>query len=300
MWLSNCAFDCFHQYLTKFLNTFFLKFRIVAIFKFQNFASAWQKQLAMNFKELNFVINLTFLIFVASSADAKLLNHDKDAIFFTDNKHLFTDRDQDQDQDLPPSDSLQLLSAVNEKANSSLENGKFFQGDLNLLPQQYKYFLAHAVDTRTGLYHGEYRWPKDDKGHVIVNYFLDSNSRFWEWKVEFETKFGLQGHFQLPATDILRQSSTSWFLLWATVRNLKTQPRRGHSAATLCCPSLDGQFFMSNYWLSKPCINTLLKKLTKAWTLHWFSSNFCLINKSSFENSFKITCTTAQTETNTS
>lgn len=57
-----------------------------------------------------------------------------------------------------------------------LENGKFFQGDILLLPDQEEFLNANLTDddfpTRTGLISESYRWPKNRNGKVIVPYVL--------------------------------------------------------------------------------------------------------------------------------
>lgn len=60
------------------------------------------------------------------------------------------------------------------------ENGKFFQGDMILQPDQEEVFFAKvAIDdkfaSRTGLLHETYHWPKDKAGHVIVTFEIAKN-----------------------------------------------------------------------------------------------------------------------------
>lgn len=57
--------------------------------------------------------------------------------------------------------------------NPELENGKHFQGDMILQPDQEEFFKANVSDkdilaSRTGILHESYRWPKDRQGHVNV------------------------------------------------------------------------------------------------------------------------------------
>lgn len=59
--------------------------------------------------------------------------------------------------------------------NPQLENGKFFQGDMILQPDQMEFLKSNVTDmdslaSRTGVLHETYRWPKDKSGHVIVVY----------------------------------------------------------------------------------------------------------------------------------
>lgn len=59
--------------------------------------------------------------------------------------------------------------------NPQLENGKFFQGDMILQPDQMEFLKSNVTDkeslaSRTGVLHETYRWPKDKSGHVIVAY----------------------------------------------------------------------------------------------------------------------------------
>jgi hypothetical protein len=57
------------------------------------------------------------------------------------------------------------------------ENGEFFQGDIELSPEQEKMFLSNSTDRsgRTGYFNN--RWPKNN-GVVIVPYVFDSASAF--------------------------------------------------------------------------------------------------------------------------
>lgn len=57
----------------------------------------------------------------------------------------------------------------------ALENGKFFQGDMILQPDQMEFLKSNVTDkaslrTRTGLLHETYRWPKNKAGRVSVAY----------------------------------------------------------------------------------------------------------------------------------
>jgi hypothetical protein len=57
------------------------------------------------------------------------------------------------------------------------ENGEFFQGDIELSPEQEKLFLSNSTDRsgRTGYFNN--RWPKKN-GVVVVPYVFDSASAF--------------------------------------------------------------------------------------------------------------------------
>lgn len=72
----------------------------------------------------------------------------------------------------------------NEVVAQRLEHGKFFQGDIKLVQDQMEYLLANdsdsSVPTRTGWIDEFYRWPKDDRGNVIMPYVIATDSGYSE------------------------------------------------------------------------------------------------------------------------
>jgi hypothetical protein len=67
--------------------------------------------------------------------------------------------------------------SVESKLDYDPENGDFFQGDIELSPEQEKMFLSNSTDRggRTGYFNN--RWPKKN-GIVVVPYIFDSASAF--------------------------------------------------------------------------------------------------------------------------
>lgn len=62
------------------------------------------------------------------------------------------------------------------KPKAKVFNGKNFQCDLTLLPQQKKlmYFGARSADESYDLF----RWPKNKNGQVVVPYLISKTSHF--------------------------------------------------------------------------------------------------------------------------
>jgi hypothetical protein len=64
----------------------------------------------------------------------------------------------------------------------------FFQGDIALTEEQQIFFNATEDDEdepfRTGLIDKRHRWPKNDEGHVIVPYVIDTTSEYCEFLLE--------------------------------------------------------------------------------------------------------------------
>lgn len=89
-----------------------------------------------------------------------------------------------------PSDNSSQKYLRHPEATLSLENGEYFQGDMNLLPEQEKYYLTdeeveegdgeegEGIITRTGILNTKYRWPKDRNGKVIVPYIIQDSANF--------------------------------------------------------------------------------------------------------------------------
>jgi hypothetical protein len=77
---------------------------------------------------------------------------------------------------------------ANEKSDDSMEYGEYFQGDLELMPEQDKVFKSKdesdILDTRTGQLNEYYRWPKNSQGYVIVPYHIYEESGYCELVVE--------------------------------------------------------------------------------------------------------------------
>jgi hypothetical protein len=64
-------------------------------------------------------------------------------------------------------------------ASLSSEYGSFYQGDINLLPEQRDVIKNKSpIADRTGIINIFYRWPKNAKGMVIVPYVIDYKSKF--------------------------------------------------------------------------------------------------------------------------
>lgn len=78
----------------------------------------------------------------------------------------------------------------NEVVAQRLEHGKFFQGDIKLVQEQKEYLLANnsdgSIPTRTGWIDEYYRWPKDDRGNVIMPYSIATDSGYCESKLVLE------------------------------------------------------------------------------------------------------------------
>lgn len=83
------------------------------------------------------------------------------------------------DSNLLKSDNSTKEFLYDERAEQKLENGVFYQGDI-ILQQDQIDVLKYPDDddpfgTRTGLISENYRWPKNQKGKVIVPYELSSD-----------------------------------------------------------------------------------------------------------------------------
>jgi hypothetical protein len=75
---------------------------------------------------------------------------------------------------------------IDKDADTKLENGNYYQGDIILQEDQIEMINRIKIDdgtdvdddtfgTRTGLIWAAYRWPKDSKGSVVVPYVIDNN-----------------------------------------------------------------------------------------------------------------------------
>ena len=80
-----------------------------------------------------------------------------------------------QSIDLMPEVKKNLAIADEVVTNTSLENGKYFQGDMVFKPEQLEFLLSNSTDSdtileRTGILSQSKRWPKNHLGYVQVPY----------------------------------------------------------------------------------------------------------------------------------
>lgn len=79
-------------------------------------------------------------------------------------------------------------SSVNleQDENVALESGKYFQGDIKLLPDQQELLLSNVTDegllTRTGVLLESQRWSKNHLGKVVVPFTFKRESDYSESK----------------------------------------------------------------------------------------------------------------------
>jgi hypothetical protein len=140
-----------------------------------------------------FSLQVSF-IFVASSLILVLSIPANDKI-------VFSDGDASLEDQLLTRDDTVLTSRFSEDEEflQDLENGKMFQGDIILSPEQQDLLKntprneeEEDVPTRTGLISEEYRWPKDARGLVYMPYEIDPSSDYCKYYVYFYHNDGRQ------------------------------------------------------------------------------------------------------------
>lgn len=98
--------------------------------------------------------------------------------------------------DVLPSSNASRAFMFHPNATRKLENGEFFQGDMNLTPQQRKFYEGdddvdeeeveegdggeEGIYTRTGILNTKYRWPKNKEGKVTVPYKINNDAKYCE------------------------------------------------------------------------------------------------------------------------
>lgn len=98
--------------------------------------------------------------------------------------------------DVLPSSNASRAFMFHPNATRKLENGEFFQGDMNLTPKQRKFYEGSDDDeeevedqgdggeegilTRTGILNTRYRWPKNKEGKVLVPYKISNDAKYCE------------------------------------------------------------------------------------------------------------------------
>ncbi|KAG5668447.1 hypothetical protein PVAND_016387 [Polypedilum vanderplanki] len=143
-----------------------------------DFIQLTSKRFAMKIQNFLIIFNLIFFTSV-------FCRPQNDRIVFRD------ENDGASTDSLLPGPNNTIAFIIHPQAQRSLENGNYFQGDMNLLPQQEKYFTTNDTDddaeneneedglfTRTGIINTKYRWPKDKEGHVILPYVIDELAKF--------------------------------------------------------------------------------------------------------------------------
>lgn len=100
-------------------------------------------------------------------------NDDEHQHFFTNENEIVTSDEDDGE-----------IESFEQDLDLDLENGDYFQGDMDLLPEQEDFLLRNitnlTVSIRTGLLNEDYRWPKNHLGKVVVSYTMSSPSKFCE------------------------------------------------------------------------------------------------------------------------
>lgn len=111
---------------------------------------------------------------------------------------------EDENQVFIPA-KTRLDGEENEVIAQRLEHGKFFQGDIKLVQDQKDYLLANnsdgSVPTRTGWIDEYYRWPKDERGNVIMPYVIATDSGYCESKTGFGESPVFQSNKQTKKLD---------------------------------------------------------------------------------------------------
>lgn len=140
-----------------------------------------------------------FAIFVCLSCEVGCKPLDRsDSIFFPGDhlpsaSHKFQSRILEPTKKLTNFDpGLKTIKTSREEelvVKPALENGKFFQGDMILQPDQMEFLRSNVTDkeslvTRTGLLHETYRWPKNKAGRVAVAYEI-ADYHFSEFHLAF-------------------------------------------------------------------------------------------------------------------
>jgi hypothetical protein len=143
---------------------------------------------------------LLFLLILVGKVNSKPIDEE---IYFKHNNEPINYLDlNDENQILPHSESSRLILDNSEIVKTELENGKFFQGDIVLQQKQKEAIDKNSsVESRTGWLDEYYRWPKDEKGFVIMPYELSSKSQFSEKTIIFfcvVSKFKTGFHSKLP------------------------------------------------------------------------------------------------------
>lgn len=111
------------------------------------------------------------------------------------------EQSEDGTSSQPPHADLQIESSESNEGASKVEarfggddeeeagtlegeQGSFFQGDIDLEPDQEEALFSNDTEvsldesTRTGLLAQHYRWPKNSKGQVVVPYTISSNAGY--------------------------------------------------------------------------------------------------------------------------
>lgn len=85
----------------------------------------------------------------------------------------------EDDNELLPSTQAKSIGSGRESVDPKLMNGEYFQGDIKLNEEQMKTVLSNnSVPSRTGIIDEFYRWPKSERGFVLVPYYLHKESDF--------------------------------------------------------------------------------------------------------------------------
>lgn len=87
----------------------------------------------------------------------------------------------EDDNELLPTTQAKSIGSERESVDVKLMNGEYFQGDIKLNDDQKS--IVNSNDTlpsRTGVIDEFYRWPKSDRGFVLVPYYLHKESDFSE------------------------------------------------------------------------------------------------------------------------
>lgn len=148
-------------------------------------------------------IGILIVLFVVAFAAA--FPAPRDEIFFRDD-----DDDDDtgvnvlkieDDNELLPSTQAKSIGSESESVDPQLMNGEYFQGDIKLNDGQMKAVLSNnSVPSRTGIIDEFYRWPKSERGFVLVPYYLHKESDFSElWFGKSFLQLGLK--FDILATN---------------------------------------------------------------------------------------------------
>lgn len=138
----------------------------------------------MNFFKLSLPLFLIFL----TSIFAFPTPNSNNLIFLDDDNSLTS-------LDILPSPNATQTFMFHPNATRKLENGQFFQGDMNLTPKQRKFYEGgeeeeegeegegeggeeEGLFTRTGILNTKYRWPKNKAGKVVVPYKISSDAKY--------------------------------------------------------------------------------------------------------------------------
>lgn len=158
--------------------------------KFLYFQKTHKKKSAI----INMKISITILsLFVAST----IARPQGDLIIFRDD---YDDNISNRPELVPaPNNTAKFIT--HPEARASLEYGHFFQGDMNLTPEQEQFYASNSSNddedtgesygllTRTGIINTKYRWPKDASGKINVPYKIDSAAGYCEFFKFFSLRF---------------------------------------------------------------------------------------------------------------